>query len=161
MVNDCASGALFPHFPPRAIIDGDIESNTENNEDGSLKIYDQLVSIQLPIYNGMRVCFTGNVSRDIDFVNGMGVQAVRVRTDTGRLVPVWPYTDFNMGNVTYYPLRSGYAATTLKYVGTELKHVTLNLDAPNVPGAAYSRMSRTEDFLLRGFLTAEHFVPAR
>ena len=135
----------FLNFPPRAIVDGDIESNPKNYEDGSLKPYDQLVSIQLPIYNGMRVCFTKNVRRDIDFVNGMGctvetldsrVQAVRARTDTGRLEPVWPYTDVNMGNATYYPLRAGYAATTLKYAGTELKHVTLHLDAPEVPGAA-------------------------
>ena len=72
--------------------------------------------------------------RDIDFVNGMGgivetwdsrVQVVRESTDTGNLVPVWPHTDVNMGNATYYPLRAGYAATTLNHAGTELKSVTL------------------------------------
>ena len=70
MENDCALQALFPHFPPQATTDGYIESNPENYKDGSLKPCDQ--SIQLPIYNGMRVCFTRNVGRDIDFVNGMG-----------------------------------------------------------------------------------------
>ena len=69
-----------------------------------------------------------------------------------------------MGNATYYPLRAGYAATTLKYAGTELKHVTLHLDAPEVPGAAYtalSRVSRSEDFLVEDLFSAEHFTPAR
>ena len=32
-------------------------------------------------------------------------------------------------------LRARYAATTLKYAGAELEHVTLYLDAPLVPGA--------------------------
>ena len=63
-------------------------------------------------------------------------QAVRVRTDTGRWVAVWPYTDINLGSATYYPLRAGYVTETLKYAGTELPHVTLYLDAPKVPGAA-------------------------
>ena len=103
-VNDCALQAFHPHYPPRTILFADIESNPENSSEGTLKAFDQLKPI------------ARNVCPDIDFVNGMNgyverwdarAQAVRVRTDTGRLVAVWPYTDVNLGNATYYPLRAG------------------------------------------------------
>ena len=61
-------------------------------------------------------------------------------------------------------MRPGYASTILKFQGAELDHVTVYLDAPGVPGAAYTAASRVKtgkDVLFGGALTREHFTPAR
>ena len=171
-VNICALQALYPNYPPRAVIDGDIESYPENYVGGKLKAFKNLKPTPLPIYIGMQVYLTRNIRKDIDFVNGMLAtvesydsvrKIVRVRTATGHPVAVFPWTDTDMGNWTYYPMRAGYASTVLKFQGAELKHVTMFLDASGVPGAAYTAMSRVatrNDVLLAGLLTAEHFTPA-
>ena len=75
---------------------------------------------------------------------------------------IWPWTDTDLGNHTYYPIRAGYCSTILKFQGSELVHVTVFLDKPGVPGAAYTAMSRVSyeaDVLLGGILTPEHFTP--
>ena len=119
----------------------------------------------------MRVTLTRNVRRDIDFINGMdGVvesydpksKALNVLTDTGFPVPVYMWTDPDLGDVTYYPVMPAYATTILKYQGAELKHVVAYLDVAGVPGAAYtaiSRVSYEKDFLVAGKVTAAHFRP--
>ena len=129
--------------------------------------------MQLPVYIGMRVFLTRNVNKSIDFVNGMGcdvtgwdaeTSAVYVMTDTGYRVSIYPWCDTDLGGVVYYPVRAGYASTIQKWQGAGLKHVTAFLDAANVPGAAYTAMSRVEygnDLLLAGMLTPEHFTPAK
>ena len=172
-VNDRAVEALFPRFPPKATLDADVESSPANYRGGKLKVSDELVPSQLPIYIGMRVYLTRNVRKDVDFVNGMlatvqsynrASRELRVLTRTGFAVSVFPWTDTDLGNVTYYPVRAGYASTILKFQGAELRHVTVFLDAPGVPGAAYTAMSRVghaEDCVLAGPLAAEHFTPAR
>ena len=89
---------------------------------------------------------------------------VEVFTDTGYRVAVFPWTDRDLGNIVYYPLRAGYASTILKFQGSQLKFVVAFLDAPNVPGAAYTAMSRVElgeHIRLAGALTPAHFTPAR
>ena len=171
-VNVCALKALFPRFPPRSVISGDVESNPENYIKGKMKGFKDLVPTRLQIFIGMKVYTTRNVRKDIDFVNGMRAEvtgftaatgAVEVLTSTGHRFSVYPWTDTDMGNITYYPLRAGYASTVLKFQGTELKHVTVFLDAQNVPGAAYTAMSRVsygKDLVLAGMLTADHFCPA-
>ena len=59
-----------------------------------------------------------------------------------------------------------YASTILRFQGAELSHVTIYLDAKNVPAAAYTAISRVraaDDFLLASKtpeLDADHFVPA-
>ena len=61
-------------------------------------------------------------------------------------------------------MRAGYASTILKFQGSQLKFVVVFLDAPKVPGAAYTAMSRVElgsHVQLAGALTPEHFTPAR
>ena len=66
------------------------------------------------------------------------------------------------GFAPHYPVRPGYAATIMKFQGASLPHVTVYLDAENVPGAAYTALSRISygtDYLLGGFLTKDHFTP--
>ena len=86
--------------------------------------------------------------------------AVEVLTETNFRVMVWP--DMGLGGITYYPLKGGYSDTIIKFQGAELQHVTAFLDAPRVPGAAYTALSRVsfgKDFLSGGLVTAAHFQP--
>jgi hypothetical protein len=172
-VNECALEALFPHYPPMVILDGDLETNPDNYFEGQLKAFKECKPSRIPIYKGMKVYLTKNVRKDIDFVNGMScdvlgfdrrTKGLQVRTATGYIVVVWPWCDRDHGNHVYYPLRPGYASTILKFQGAELKHVTVYLDAEGVPGAAYTALSRVSygsDFLIGGIVKEEHFIPAR
>ncbi|CAE8716271.1 unnamed protein product [Polarella glacialis] len=120
----------------------------------------------------MQVYFTRNVDKSRDYVNGMrgtvrnwdaSVQALEVRTATGHDVQVFPWTDRDLGNKVYFPVRAGYASTIIKFAGSELAHVTLWLDRPHVPGAAYTGMSRVaygRDLLIGGDLNRDHVTPA-
>ena len=173
VVNECAMKALFPRRPALVRLLGDMESNPTNYKDGKLKAHAELQPLVFPVFAGMKVYLTKNVRKDVDYVNGMratvvsyteGTRAVRVKTATGHIFDVWKWTDVEHGNLTYYPIRPGYASTVLKFQGAELDHVTVYLDAKKVPGAAYtalSRVSRMDDFLLGGKLEELHFTPAR
>lgn len=170
-INALALEALFPKYAPLVTVDADIESNPENWEGKELKSVGDLVSTRLPIYKGAKICFTRNIRKDIDYVNGMDAevvayhkdsQAVEVITQTGHRVMVWKWTDPDLGGLTYYPIKAGYADTIMKYQGAELEHVTVYLDASGVPGAAYTALSRVsygKDFLIGGIVRAEHFQP--
>ena len=172
-VNDYALLALFPRHPPRVILPGDVESNPINYVQGKLKRVGQLEPQEVPIYIGMKMYLTRNVRKDIDFVNGMrgtvtGYDAatggVQILTLTNHRITVYPWTDTDLGNITYYPFKPGYASTILKIQGATLSHAIVFLDTANVPGAAYTAMSRVQyrkDIVLAGALTAEHFMPAR
>ena len=174
-VNNAALKALFPRGRPQTTLAADIDSNPDNYEKGVLKPVEQLLPSQLPIYRGARVFLTRNARKDVDYVNGMAAEvlgfhrasrALRVRTDTGHALAVYPWTDRERNGLTYYPVRGGYASTILKMQGAELPHVVVYLDAPGVPAAAYtavSRVARLGDFLLAAkvVLEATHFVPAR
>ncbi len=88
-------------------------------------------------------------------------KAIEVLTKTNFRVMVWPWIDVERGNLTYYPLKAGYADTILKYQGAELPHVTVVLDA-KIPGAAYTALSRVsygKDYLIGGVVEAAHFQP--
>ncbi|CAE8671044.1 unnamed protein product, partial [Polarella glacialis] len=172
-LNDLSLQALYPRRAPLAVISADIESNPENyNENKELKPVWQLACTQLPLHEGMQVYFTRNVDKSRDYVNGMrgtvkswdaSVQALEVRTATGHDVQVFRWTDTDLGNKVYFPIRAGYASTIIKFAGAELPHVTLWLDKPHVPGAAYTGMSRVaygRDLLIGGNLTKDHFTPA-
>ena len=155
------------------MLDADVESNPANYHHGQLKQLNQLSPTQLPIFNGMHVYLTRNVNKENDFVNGMRAivqnynsrtKGVEVLTDTGHRLVVYPWSDVDLGNMVYYPMRAGYASTILKFQGSQLPYVIVYLDAPNVPGAAYTAMSRVElgeHVRLAGALTAAHFTPAR
>ncbi|CAE8727229.1 unnamed protein product, partial [Polarella glacialis] len=172
-LNDLSLQALYPRRAPLAVISADIESNPEHyNENKELKPVWQLAFTELPLHEGMQVYFTRNVDKSRDFVNGMratirrwdaSVQALEVRTATGHDVQVFRWTDKDLGNKVYFPVRAGYASTIIKFAGAELPHVTLWLDKPHVPGAAYTGMSRVaygRDLLIGGNLTKDHFTPA-
>ena len=163
--------ALFPKRPPLVTVEADYESVPENWTEGELVEKSLLKLLQLRIYKGAKVCFTRNVRKDIDYVNGMDAtvqgyhahsKAVEVFTETGHRVMVWPWSDPELDGLTYYPLKPGYADTVMKLQGAELEHVTAFLDAEQVPGAAYTALSRVShgtDFLIGGSVQAEHFQP--
>jgi len=172
-VNAAALKALFPHYPPLATLPADVDSNPENYVQGKLKPAGELQPSAMPVYKGMKVYLTRNVRKDVDFINGMeatvlkyddGTGGLLVRTATGYVVSVWPWTDPERGGLVYYPVRPGYASTILKFQGAELPHVVVYLDAPRVPAAAYTAISRVgyyKDFLLAGIFTEHHFTPAK
>ena len=172
-VNEMALKALFPRHDAMVVVKADVESNPANyDESGSLVEPSLRQPTELPIFTGAKVCFTRNVRKDVDYVNGMDAkvlayhphsQAVEVLTDTGHRVMVWPWSDVEADGLTYYPLKGGYADTLLKYQGAELDHVTVFLDAESVPGAAYtalSRVSYAKDVVIGGLLKYSHFQPA-
>jgi hypothetical protein len=174
-VNEAALQGLFPEFPAKAWVDADVESNPDNYVAGELKAFAELEPTRMPVYVGMQVYLTRNVRKDVDFVNGMRctvtgwdaqAKGLRVKTSTGHSFAVWAWTDTDLGNIVYYPVRPGYASPVGRFQGAELKHVTLYLDVPNVPAAAYTGLSRVatgDDFLLaaNGPLTPDHCVPVR
>jgi hypothetical protein len=173
LINDLAVRAKFPRRAPLAELDADVETNPDNYEGGRLRPLQELRPLRMPVHKGMQVYLTRNVRKDTDFVNGMKAtvdryhaptQGLWVVTETGHRNVIWPWTDTDLGNHTYYPVRPGYASTVLKFQGAELRHATLFLDAANVPGAAYTAMSRVSygnQCLIGGQVTRQHFMPAR
>ena len=172
-LDDLCLQAKYPRRQPVAVLDGDIESNPENyGDDCKLKAVQNLVARLVPIFIGMRVYLTRNVCKDTDYVNGMlcivedfddRSRALRVITQTGHRLAIFPWTDKELNNMVYYPVRPGYASTIIKFAGAELPHVTLWLDCPNIPGAAYTGMSRVaygRDLLIGGNVNKYHFTPA-
>ncbi|CAE7576897.1 pif1, partial [Symbiodinium pilosum] len=107
--------------------------------------------------------------QEMDYVNGMGATilglqqgGVRVRTDTGFIVVVYPWTDAESRS-TYHPMRLGYANTLTKLQGATLDSMTLYLDVPNIPAAGYVALSRVRydtHWRFVGYLTQHHFTPA-
>jgi len=170
-LNDLAVTAKFPRRAPLATLPGDVEANPDNYEHGKLKNDARLKPLSLPIHQDMKVYLTRNVRKDVDFVNGMlatveefdeASRGLRVITATGYRVAVFRWTDVDHGNISYYPVRPGYASTVAKFQGAELEHVTLYLDA-RAPGAAYTAMSRVQygnQCLIGGNVDSSYFAPA-
>jgi ATP-dependent exoDNAse (exonuclease V) alpha subunit len=131
-----------------------------------------LKPLNLPIHKGLSLYMTKNVRKDTDYVNGMRciveaydtiAAAVIVIIGTGRRVAITKRNDEEIG-LSFYPLRPGYASTVMKFQGAELSHVIVYLDKPHVPAAAYTAMSRVRmqaHCLIGGFVTPDHFTPAR
>ena len=172
LINELALAASYPRRTPVAILPGDVESNPDNYDPAGKLWTEGLLPLPVPVHVGMSVYLTRNVDKSTDYVNGMLAtvesyhapsRAVRVMTRTGQRVAVWPWTDEQLGHVTFYPLRPGYASTVLKFQGAELPHVTLFLDAPLVPGAAYTAMSRVQygsQCIIGGNVNSSHFTPS-
>ena len=122
-----------------------------------------------PVYQGMRITLTRSMNKKIGFVNGMGATVLAmgqsgplVRTDQGKIILIWPYTNEN--RVTAFPFRLGYASTLHKVQGATLDHITLWLDLANMPAAGYVALSRVRKDAHWRFLgdpTRHHFTPAR
>ena len=172
-LNSLALATKFPRRPPLATVPGDPESSPDNYIGSKLKADKSLKPLPVPIYKGLRVYLTNNVHKENDFCNGMLAhvehyckksRGVRVRTQTGRRIMVYPWTNpHRVGSSAYYPLRPGYAATIMRFQGASLDHVTVWLDVPGVKGAAYtalSRISTRRDYLLGGQLRDTHFTPS-
>ena len=124
---------------------------------------------EVAVYKSMRIVLTKNLNKSVGFVNGMGAEVLDmcdnglfVKTDQGRKIMVYPWTDEN--RITAYPFRIGYASTLHKVQGATLGHVTLWLDLPNMPAAGYVALSRVKmdrDWRFIGNPTVHHFTPAR
>ena len=173
LLNTLATQALFENCIPIKILAGDIESNPDNyTTHGQMIPYHELKPLQVTCYIGM-IFFARNVDKARDFVNGgkatiefydEASKALVVLTESGHRIPVRPWTDQNLDNRTYHPIKPGYASTVLKLAGAELPHCVLWLDVPNVPGAACTGMSRVQyskDLLIGGNLNADHFTPCQ
>lgn len=171
-VNEAALLAMFPRFPPRAVVPGDVASYSGNYEYGEMLPTNLLRPSEFPIFVGMKAFITRTLRKDLDFVNGMEVtvkawsqqnEAIRVETKTGRVFDVTKFADPDFDGLPYYPLRIGYASTILRMAGAELQHVTVYLDAPHVGAAAYtalSRVARLDCIKIGGKITRDHFAPA-
>ena len=89
--------------------------------------------------------------------------AVIVLTGTRRRVTITKRNDEEIG-LSLYPRHPRYVSTVMKFQGAELSHVIVYLDKPHVPAAAYTAMSRVRmqaHCLISGFVTPDHFTPAR
>ena len=127
----------------------------------------------ITIKKGLRLHLTRNLDKAGDFVNGMECKVLSwnpranclfVRTKTGKEIPVYQYTDPSPDaqNCSFFPVRLGYASTIYKLQGSELEHITIYLDVPGQPAAAYVALSRVKDndsYLFGGQYTREHFKP--
>ena len=89
-------------------------------------------------------------------------------TYTGRRIVTYHRVDNDLGGISYHCVRPGYCSTIIKYQGAELKHLTLYLDVPGIPGAAYTallRVAGAECYLIGSSegvddLRLDHFAPA-
>ena len=165
-LNDMAVAALFADAAPLAVVPGDPESNVDNYQDGKMVAQNP---VEVPIYRGARVILTKNLNKSVGFVNGMGAAVlgmdggnVIVKTDQGIRLAVHPWTSEE--RIAHFPLRLGYASTLHKVQGATLPHITVWLDVPNMPAAAYVALSRVEydvNWRFVGNPGVHHFTPAR
>ena len=166
ILNDLAVQALFPDVEPLAILPADPESNVHNYCNGEMVAEQPL---DIPVFMGAKIILTKNLNKAIGFVNGMGAKVVGmhngnliVKTDQGARLSVHPWTSEN--RIAHYPVRLGYSSTLHKVQGATLDHVTVWLDVPNMPAAAYVALSCVQyDTCWRyvGNPGVHHFTPAR
>ena len=81
---------------------------------------------EVPIHKNTQLYLTRNIRKKDDCVNGMLCRveawsatsgALRVRTKTNKRLYITPWTDVELGNVVYYPIRLGYASAVQKVLG--------------------------------------------
>ena len=174
-LNWFAVQALFAGKALLGELPGDPEHNPDNFGPGRQmwSAYPQQLRVYYP---GMRLSITKNEDKEHSFVNGMGCVARRLRpsglevwADTGDVILIHPITkDYELSDgssyrLTHFSLRPGYCVNLHKIQGATLEHMTLWLDAPNVPAAAYvalSRVQRDKDWRFIGSLLRQHFRPA-
>ena len=172
VLNELSLEALFGDAQPEAVAKGDPEDNLDNYNSRGRQIGWE--PARLPIFVGARVTLTRNLDKPRDFVNGMSAtvmgikgNSVVVRTKTGKILTVFPYTDEEVDDPTwrrtFLPTRLGYAATLQKLQGATLDHATIWLDRPNIEAAGYvalSRVRKDADWRFIGHMTPHHFAPA-
>ena len=177
-INDAAVLGIYGKFgrnqqlvpkKPLGVIHGDVECNPDNYVDGKFCTDRAPKPYTMRIYKGMLLYITHNVRKEDDFINGMQCRVeafvdgvLRVRTRTGHRLVVTPWTNSELQYASYFPVRYGYASTIHKTQGDEVEHITIVLDA-KMPAAAYTALSRvasSDDYLIGGPVTREHFMPA-
>ena len=151
---------LFADAEPLATLPTDPESNLDNYQ-GSALVAE--VPLMQRIYKDMRIILTKNLNKEIGFVNGMRAvvlsassKGIMVKTEQGRRIMVHPWT--SPDRVVHFPIRVGYASTLHKVQGATLPHITLWLDVPNMPAAAYVALSRVEHDQNWRFIGELHFA---
>lgn len=170
-VNDLAVRALHPRATPLAMLPGDVDANPDNfDENGEWRQDRRPVPAKVPVWKNTRLFLTQNVRKDNHYVNGMecSVQnfhdgVLYVMTKTKRRLAIVPWTNRDRDNAVFYPIRLGYASNVHRIQGAELEHVTAWLDIPGMRAAGYTALSRvatSDDYLIGGCITREHFVPA-
>jgi len=166
LLNTLAVESIFADAPPMATLPSDPESNVHNYVGSRMVKEDPL---PVSVFVGMRVTLTKNLNKEVGYVNGMGAEvlgmnnnAMVVRTDQGRVISIFPWTSER--RIVHYPFRLGYATTLHKIQGATVEHLTLWLDVPNMPAAAYvalSRVRRDRDWSIMCGPSVHHFTPAR
>ena len=165
-LNQWALDSLFADAAPLTTLPTCPEANVENYV-GSKQVREE--PLLLHVYEGMRIILTKNLNKLIGFVNGMGATVLRmgqkglfVRTDQGVPITIHPWT--SPEKVTHFPFRLGYASTLHKVQGATLADITIWLDIPNMPAAAYVALSRVEydaNWRFIGDPGIHHFTSAR
>ena len=172
--NELAVAAFFTDEDYLGCVDGDVESNPDNYNTCTKEMlpHGRLRPTKLRLYRGMRVTITRNVNKRIGYNNGAQCTVeeydpvsggVLLLSNSGGRIMSYRWTDKDLGDCCYHPIRSGYCSTIIKYQGAELDHVTVWLDTPGVGAAAYTALSRVKracDYLIGGKVGPEHFVPA-
>ena len=87
------------------MLDGDVETNPYNYDQGKLKPVDELVPLRLNIHVGMRVYLTRNVQKSVDYVTACSA-ALKIETATLELYASSP------SRVTALPFGPGRIATS-------------------------------------------------
>ena len=172
--NELAVAAFFSDEHYLGFVDGDVESNPDNYNQKTRKLLPEkyLRPMKLRLYRGMRVTITKNVNKEIGYNNGMqcivedydpASGGVRLIPNCGGRITSYMWTDKDLGDISYHPLRPGYCSTIIKFQGAELEHVTVWLDKPGIGAAAYTALSRVKcmtDYLIGGNVNPNHFTPA-
>ena len=86
-----------------------------------------------------------------------------MRAVTGKTFAIVSEYDEKL-DLSYYPLRPGWASTVMKFQGSELDRLIYYCDTPRVPAAAYTALSRVRmmaHVLIGGNVQPDHFTPAR
>ena len=170
-IGEQAVQAIHGRQQKLAELPGDYEVNPDNYDNKGKLIKEMPEPSTVPIYRGMRLHLTRNMAKARDFVNGMEATVrafhatsgcLTVRTATGKLLAMYPYTDRET-RATFYPVRIGYAGIIYKIQGHTLDHVTVWLDREGSRAAGYvalSRVRKDRDYLLGGDMQPQHVVPA-
>ena len=75
LINDAALEGLVLRYPPKVVIDADMESNPDTYVRTERKPVEELEPMKMPVYIGMQVYLTRNGRKDVAFVNGMKCEA--------------------------------------------------------------------------------------
>ena len=127
-----------------------MEANLANyNRQRKLLPRKYLKPLELRLYRCMKVSITRNVNKKIGLNHGMhcvvedydaASSGARLKPMRGGRIASYLWTDKDLGDVAYHPLRPGYCSTIIKYQEAELEHVTVWLDFQGIEAAAYAAL---------------------